>query len=224
MDLAEQIVSKANKKPVPFVLNTEKLYKKINNNPDLKNDLGTPYKREALFLAYLTGARASELLRVKPMDFEGHGDNVTVLLLNEKKRRGAIYRKIPLRTKHKYDGLMLKRVTWLVNKQILNGKEKEPLWPVTRSTLWRWAQKINLVTQATNERERKIIDVYEFRMFPHYLRHCRATHFVNIFRVDAFTLQGLMGWTSPEMARVYVKFDWKTAADLLLGRWKGSTE
>ena len=58
-EIAASIITKANKKPVPLPISATQLLQKIKYNPDLE-----PHKKTALYLTYLTGARASEALNI----------------------------------------------------------------------------------------------------------------------------------------------------------------
>lgn len=219
MDLAEQIVKGVNKKPVPNPIKREELYNTITNS-DLKN-----HQKTALYLAYLTGARASELINIRANDFEevtgtdllgNPKRQLLVTVKTLKKRRGSLERRLAIASEDKTEKKMLngilKHRTALIELDALRSR----LVPVSRQAVWQWAQKIVLTTRAVDQRKRKVIEDYSFKMYPHYLRHCRASHLVNDYGFEAFSLQQYMGWSSVEMAKIYVTLDWHKASRLLL--------
>lgn len=219
MDIAEQIVKGVNKKPVPNPIKRVELYNAITNS-DLKN-----HQKTALYLAYLTGARASELINIRANDFEevtstdllgNPKRQLLVTVKTLKKRRGSLERRLALASEDKTEKKMLNGIlrhrTALIELDALTAR----LVPVSRQAVWQWAQKIELTTRAVDQRKRKVIEDYSFKMYPHYLRHCRASHLVNDYGFEAFGLQQYMGWSSVEMAKIYVTLDWHKASRLLL--------
>jgi integrase len=62
--------------------------------------------------------------------------------------------------------------------------------------------------------------VVERGIFPHYLRHCRASHLVNWYNFDELKLMIYMGWSDPKLAAAYVKSDWTALAKKGIDIWK----
>jgi len=210
-EIVGSIISKANKKPVPMPISSTQILQKIKYNDALE-----PHQKTALYLTYLTGARATEAISIKASDFQTQDNQIIVLVKTQKKRRGEPYRYLPLRSSNHAEQEMLVNITRHTNTLIAAEQDNTALIPYCRSTLWNWARRVDITTKAINQRARKIIDDYPFKMYPHYLRHCRASHLVNNYGFDAFALQQYMGWSDIEMAKIYVSLDWKRGSKLLM--------
>lgn len=56
-----------------------------------------------------------------------------------------------------------------------------------------------------------------FKIHPHYFRHCRAAHLVTHHHFDEISLMRFMGWSSPVLAETYVHMDWQDFARRMIG-------
>lgn len=68
------------------------------------------------------------------------------------------------------------------------------------------------VRAIVEEPRREIVTLENFRLYPHFLRHCRASHLVSLHGYNEVDLMRFMGWTDPSLSAVYVRLDWKDLA------------
>lgn len=199
-------------KPVPMPITREEIYELADNQTDETKSL--------IFGLYLTGARVSELLEVGTNDFtdqidESFNRQITVKIKTEKKRRGFPIRNLALRSNNQIEVNMLNHV--LNHKYTFEKLGKKKLYEFSRVSAWRKLNKISFKTQTlVFDPKPSILDDQEQKLYPHYLRHCRATHLVMHYNFNPFALKEYMGWSSIAPAVVYVNLDWRTASNLLL--------
>ena len=205
-ELAEAI-SKEKKKPLPDPIETIKKVKVI----------GCRYKeddpaRGIFFWLYLTGQRVSEMLEVRKYDigFENteHGENIiinSISLKNRNNPRRII--SIPIYGEEYY---MANYVKKMINS-IEN--DEDPIVKYHRVTVFKKLSKISLTISAVNPKTKKTMLKYTFKMHPHYLRHCRASHLAVIYGCDIIQLMNFFGWASPTMPNNYIKYSWKVFAE-----------
>lgn len=157
---------------------------------------------------YLFGLRVTEALSLKPEQVEVkeyRGKTILVATVATLKNR-----KYPIRYPVAWDmgteGVMLHEF-----KNYVNQRKGGPLFTVTRQMAWHRFKKAEIKMGAVKYKPREV--TFEWRgIFPHYLRHCRASHLVNNYGFDAIKLMVYMGWSDPALAATYVKSDWQALA------------
>jgi integrase len=199
-------------KPIPMPISVEEIYALAANETDLTKSL--------IFGLYLTGARISELLGLRSKDFSDYGDTavnrqITVTLKTEKKRKGIPLRTLAIRSNHPTELAMLNHL--LAHKATFDQLGKEKLYEIGRTVAWRNLQKLSFTTDLiTFEPKISILEDQPQHLYPHFLRHCRATHLVTTYNINPFELQRYMGWTTLAPAIIYVNLDWRNTANLLM--------
>lgn len=135
-------------------------------------------------LAYATGARVSELNKIKKEDLykQNNGEFLFIYCPVLKKRGKKIIRKAVVRLDE----------TWLINP-ILNRansfkNDQDILFDYNRMYIYRH------LTQSTGWN-------------PHGFRKLRATHLRKYFGFDAYQLKDFFEWSSIEPSSYYVKLD-----------------
>ena len=189
---------------------------------ELGQQLEADEDRSLLYFTYLTGARVSEVLAVTTADFETATDGVAEQIrvrLNTCKRRdlthGMPYRNLPLKSNSEIEQKMLALI--LKHKRVVEHFGFKKLYDMHRTTAWSKLGALKFVTHAVEFNPLRVTDDVEFHLFPHFLRHCRATDLVAEYGFGPFELQYFMGWSSAEPAKVYVNLDWRNSSRLLLG-------
>jgi len=149
------------------------------------SNIKIPLDRSMAALAYATGARVSELNKVKKKDFhqEETGKYLFIYCLVLKKRsKSKVTRKAIVRMDE----------TWLINP-ILNWassfkNDEDILFDYNRMFIYR-----HLVSSTGWN--------------PHGFRKLRATHLRKYFGFDAYQLKDFFEWSSIEPSGYYVKLD-----------------
>ena len=158
-------------------------------------------------LAYLTGARISEMLQLRRMDFsieEIEGRKfLAVQILTLKEHRSNLLRKILVPA----DGYEFELVRLFVNDFLSQFYDKEKVFSMKRIAAWKKFSKINIgpvqgVVETTIGAQVKYFDKYP--CFPHFMRHCRLTHLKKKYGFDDQYLMRWAGWASTQMAAEYV--------------------
>lgn len=196
-------------KPIPMPITKQQLY-------DLSDQLDD-HTKSLFYALYLTGGRISEALELKTIDFNtDNPQQVTVKLNTRKKKRGFPFRYLPLKSNSPTELNMLHHL--LRHKATYERLNRVKLYDLHRGSAWRKLAKIKFTTDAIQlNPSLKLLNNYEQHLYPHYLRHCRATHLVTDFGFNPFQLQQYLGWSSVLPAMVYVHLDWRSASNLLLG-------
>lgn len=209
----------ARKTPIPDPLgNIEKVYE-FGENYGITRD-GHDI-RFAYYFLYLTGQRVSEFLQTRIEDVKlkwinGEKSLVvdSVTLKNRNINRRAI--NIPLEKKYpEYD--MAKYVFDYIRKRpntdfvmadfVRVRKNKDGHYiPHTDSGRKRihyyMSKKLPYKIRAVNPSSKARI-LINYKMHPHYLRHCRATHMVLYYNFDLYMLMQMFGWSDPKTASIY---------------------
>ena len=154
-------------------------------------------------LLYLTGCRISELIKrvcyaqIKPFSEDNQYliiEELMVIKQRKKTRSGAIKNVIKKRSIliniEKEKDFILPITTYIGHQKVRAKIEPgTPLFNFTRKT------GHALVTKHFPEE----------KIFPHYLRHLRATHLSTVFGFDHDRLVHYFGWTNSQSADYYVK-------------------
>lgn len=65
----------------------------------------------------------------------------------------------------------------------------------------------------------------KFEMFPHFIRHVRLTQIVRDYpNISPIALQYIAGWTSLDMAQVYIHSNWQDITKYMLNKFKKGDE
>jgi integrase len=199
-------------KPVPEALGVEDIIR-----------IGDSYQEsqaKALFyFLYLTGCRITEALNVRAKDVTLEtlpevGDILRVHLLTLKNKLHKV-RDIPVVISDK-EKPMVDYVVWYLGQR--QGEIYDPdikVFTFSRQNAWNKLASKQITMRATHGKE--LIEDYTFKIRPHYLRHCRATHLVNYFGFDDTKLVRYFGWTNSKPAQTYVKLNWMDLARAMKG-------
>ena len=83
-----------------------------------------------------------------------------------------------------------------------------------REKAWRITKKIKFTIMyknaATGETEEQL-----FGINPHYLRHCRLTHMVQLYNYSIPQLIEFAGWSNSAPAMRYIHLDWRDQAEAI---------
>ena len=177
----------------------------------------TPYgrrKRILLSILYLSGARISEIRQLRKKDFKIvlDKDGVELLILNmvTLKNRENKFRTIVLKKVSDYAPMINEIESYLKHLD-----EHERVFTQSTRTLRRWVADLpEFTTTAVRPGVTESYDVTR-KWYPHFFRHCRLTHLVEYHHFDAIRLMNFAGWSSPILANVYIRLDWKNLADLI---------
>lgn len=148
------------------------------------NNLETKTKRIAC-LGYGSGARVSELNKIKKGNISIKEEYMEIVCPVLKKRDGLGSRKALIRLDE----------TWLINpiKELMEGKhDLDILLPYSRNYIWRLVRKIVVKGEKFN---------------PHAFRKLRATHLATEFGYDGQKLKHFFDWSRSDMADNYVKLN-----------------
>ncbi len=192
-------------RPVPQPLRTEKDIMNVAMN--YKNPLG---KFTFLWL-YLWGQRASEALQSKRLDLEiknWDGNEYLVLDSITLKQKHFTRRSVPVPIR----GILKPGIEWII-KQTEDIEHYDNIFNIrTRQNLRNQVctELVNVKAIMPNDEEEDI----EMNIYPHYLRHCRASHLVRYHNFNLYTLMQFFGWKSHVVASVYAKMDARSLAML----------
>lgn len=196
------------RKPVPEAMSMEDIY-------NIGKQYRDPRTRALFFFCYLTGARISEALATTPKDItrsssQELGDYITVRLLTRKNKRIPI-RDVPVPLRHREGEMMAYMDAYSrVERPAPGGRNFGHL---TRTNAWNRLTAVKVVVRALHGRE--IIEKYEKKINPHYLRHCRLTHLVQHYGFNEIQLMRFAGWTNTKPATVYVHLNWMDLAKVM---------
>jgi len=189
-------------KPIYYPLELPTLYNTINQ-------IKTPYDQIAK-ITYIFGLRITETLQLKPQDLTLENiNNQRILTCNTitLKNKTEPIRKIPSWNINTEGKIQDDIINYLENKEM-----KKPLFPgITRQNTYYHFKQTPITIKAATIKPRKTFEITR-PLFPHYLRHCRASHLVNLRNQDHLKLMYYMGWSDPKLAISYVRQDWKAIA------------
>ena len=158
---------------------------------------------------YLTGQRISEALEVKRGDLtlaDEDGENYFIVDSITEKNPHQPRRKIPVAL----NGIesTLANFVWDSVKDL---RPELKIHYFSRQNAFNNLTKVSIPCDFMIESTKKR---YSSRLSinPHYLRHCRATHLVDLYGYEKGRLERFMGWSSDKMANTYVSLDWRDLA------------
>jgi len=175
--------------------------------------LNSRYNTILPFLAtftYLTGGRISEVLYTRAKDITYDEVNKAfVVNLKTLKNRVIGQRQIPIarvgKDKWFYD--MFEKYYY---EYVIELDPDDKVFPFrSRFMANIYFKKIYIQNVLVLDMENKEWHERTIRLFPHYLRHCRASHLVSHFGFREFELMRFMGWSSSKPASFYVKLDYR---------------
>lgn len=202
------------RKPIPFPI-------AINEIEPLAQLYPEPY--DMLFrVCYLYGARIGEALTLRYSDLKLTRDNygrdiLTAHILTEKNKRTpfrvlpAIAGGVNLTPFQKEEA----KITAKLLAALPDAREGLVFPGITRQLAHYYFNKQAIAIRAFLMSERRIIDLEEFRIYPHYLRHCRLTHLVEEYGYDHIKLMQYAGWTDVRPASIYLQLDWHNLAEAM---------
>lgn len=156
--------------------------------------LDHPRNKALIAMIYLTGARISEVLALKPEDITVEGEFMVVTLRTKKKRRGVLIRKVPvsLRENRELVTVFADWFKWVRQDQPIFYSERDPAKPIGQ--IWAW----KILKRACPD------------MWLHLLRHIRLSELAT--KLNPFELMAYAGWTDVRPAMTYVHLGWKQLA------------
>lgn len=201
------------------VVSKEYLYRELSYQ--LEQDLS---EKMFCFIAYLTSARRNEVLAISSQDVSEHslrmqdGKTYKVYvfsLINEKnKQNDRKYIPVVLGLNDIEDDMIKQVIEFIKSKPDRVFRKLDP-------TVWNKALEKVRIKARYKERWMPINEnmVVEFRLFPHYLRHCRLTHMnwlspVLITQLAGWSnsqLQGRFG-ASGKLIDTYIHKNWEALA------------
>jgi len=201
LETLEATTTTKRKKPLPEVLSLPRLYEEIENAP-LRD-----YEKAITYFLYLTGARASEANKVLIDDFDKkpnptYSSTETIVHLPTLKNPSLIKREVTIPTYRPIEKAMWRQVQLIGQRAINKGLDR--LIPYNRFKIYRMTTKIKFPLLVKRYEPHQTVEIAEFKVNPHYLRHCRLTHLVDEYGLDAYELMQFAGWSNTNPASIYV--------------------
>lgn len=152
---------------------------------DLFNRCDNNYWKRIAQGLYYTGARAGELIQIKPDDIKVSKDNPTFLeiRIHTEKNPHAPIRFVPVDTVLEPDAL-----------QVFSTEHNNTTFP---------PHNPNILSNSFLRVMRKRFNEY-WGVAPHYFRHCRLTHMVTKFDFNDQELVKYAGWCDSKPAKWYM--------------------
>ena len=199
-------------KPVPFPVPVDEIV-------PLSEHYDPPY--DILFLTcYLYGARIGEALQLNKNDLvtsHDSGRDMLVATLVTEKNKHTPLRVLPaILSGNDLNPFQEEEAKITEKLQEYNSalETKAELFPgITRQLAYNnfARQEIEVKAIATHP-ERKIVELENFKLHPHYLRHVRLTHLVTEYDYSIARLMRYAGWSDPRPAAVYLQLNWRSLA------------
>lgn len=190
------------KKPIPLPPNYEIIANLANKYTDPRDWLTYSW-------LYLTGQRISEALQTRREHViyrENGGRPIFVVDSITLKNRSAPRRNIPV----PLHGLEKDWAT-AVWESIKDLRPDVYIIPFTRQQARNHLAKATFICEQIQPQTRERFDAF-MAMYPHFLRHCRATHLVAEHDFDNIMLMQHFGWASSTMPNVYAAANWRRLA------------
>lgn len=193
-------------KPVPYPIQT------IREVTALAERYSNPESRFLCSFLYLSGQRISEFLATRRSDisFQDHnGEKFLVINSLTEKNREYARRVIPIFI----GGDELPMVNYVI--EYLKGMpDDQLLCSKTRTNCWNLLSVQAAVIDVINQD--KTMSKKAIQIYPHFLRHCRASHLVMYHGYDIYKLMEFFGWRSPLTPSIYAKMNWKSLANSMI--------
>jgi integrase len=199
------------KKPIPFPVTIDEILPLSSYYPE-------PY--QTLFLAtYIYGARIGETIALNKRDLQRTQDDdgravLVASILTEKNRINPLRRIPAILGGDNLTPFQTEEAKITEHVHAYSEYAKDKLFPnVTRQTAFNHfsEQSIN-VTALVTQPEPEIVELNDFKLHPHYLRHVRLTHLREEYNYDTADLMLYAGWTDTRPAAVYIQLDWRHLA------------
>jgi len=171
--------------------------------------------RVLYYLLYLTGARLNEALKLRRKDIKVHtisGKRVYLIRLITLKNKISPERYVPIIEDSSIVSYMIEEIL----EYISNINEENKLFRTYDRAVQRVFERIKFTTRAREGGTDNIIDEYTFKLWPHYLRHCRIEHLLNKYNLNDPAMVALMGWTDSRPLRMYGSRDWQSIAKKMM--------
>lgn len=189
-------------KPQPDVISLREVY-------ELSKLLKHPEDVALYYIIYLSGCRVSEALELRGMDIELaiSGDTGLLLFRNmpTRKNRKFKFRDIPVVINSPEEKKMAEFIYAYLKQFHPEKKVFEKLKQTTLKERFSRAIKVDTFAQINSGKGSAKRDRYRFGLYPHYLRHCRATHLSEWYDIPPFQFLNLFGWTDLRPASTYVR-------------------
>jgi integrase len=198
-------------KPIPFPISREEIW-------ELGQRLRNEEQRAMFYTLYLTGARVSEALQIQKRDvwMEQVGDNNVLVfkVLTSKVTSMIPTRNLPVPCLGIEGNMAM--VVWQYRENL--GREEERLFHYSRRRAYNICTGLIVDTRAINP-DRTYTELLGFKLHPHYLRHCRATHLVVYHGMNnPYDLMKWFGWTDPRRPMTYLQLDWRDMLKVMLSQ------
>jgi len=193
-------------KPIPMAIGPDILFKEINkiNKSSYRNRWDLTVFSSFM---YLTGARISEAINVKRKHLEIRNNNLFVVNLKTLKSRVYPIRQLPI-APIKTDKPFFELFSTYLEENYF--EEDDFIFPFQSrfNVFYRLRKiKINKLLQLDPKQKKWIEE--DFRIHPHYLRHCRLSHLASIFDFNEIQLMKFAGWSSTKPTIFYVKLSYQ---------------
>lgn len=207
------------KKPMPDAIPQDVVLQIIETGTEvIKNAYNRNKVIVALCLMYLTGGRINEVKQIRPSDIsaptssDGKTPDTLYIDMVTEKNRNIKRRQIPIFLNPIERKMMSYVLKFIAEEQI------DPLKPILEKLNERvgrrYIKRIQIPIRATDPKTGNPINI-TLGIYPHYFRHCRATHFVQLYHLNTFQLVKVMGWTDARPAMIYVHLDSSDVADTM---------
>ena len=172
--------------------------------------------RALFYFLYLTGGRISEVMDIRIRDLElikdAEGREIFKVHLLTRKNRRQKYRDIPVVLGNVETDMVDYIFKWIETFE--NADPERKLFPdlnVDSGYQHIAKQKIKInATLGLNH-----FPDYVLRIHPHYLRHCRLTHLVQLYGFSDTALTRFAGWSNSAPAQIYVNLNWSDLVRLM---------
>ena len=153
---------------------------------------------------FLTGQRITEALSVSRRDItrEMVGEKEYIIVKSRTlKNRTNKFRNILIPTEGPESRMA--NAIWNTIKDV--DKNALLFGSLGRKYAWRKLSHVTITdARAVDPLNHISIPNYEFKVYPHFLRHCRASFIVEVYNPPLTLLMQMFGWSSPSMPNVYV--------------------
>lgn len=198
-------IGQATRKPIPDGLTWEQTV-----NTYLKY-LPTSQARFAFGFIYLTGQRASEALETRRshIQLKTLSTGLEALVVDSLTYKNMTHMRreicIPMNRREK-------PIVENCLRHIQDMNLEAKVLPVTRQTLWNWLSTVTVEgVRALDVRQRALVDI-DVHVYPHFLRHTRATHMADYYNLDHQGMMAYFGWKDANMPNYYVRGGWRFLA------------